>query len=344
MANGKAGGLDELSIEHFKHAHPIIVCILKGLFNLFVSVGHIPCDFGASYTVPIPKYDSRSHILAVEDFRGISISPVISKIFELASQDRFASYFTTSDQQFGFKKNLSCKHAIYTVRSVVETFVGNRSTVNMCTLDLSKAFDRVNHFALFIKLMERHLPNTLLSILESWFALSTSCVRWNSRVSRVFTLQAGVRQGGVLSPLLFAIYIDDMVDKITNENIGCFISSACLSIILYADDIILIAPTVSGLQRLLTVCENELVLLDMQINVKKSMCIRFGPRFDHECAELTSLYGGSLKWVSSCRYLGVFLISARSFKCSFDQAKLSIFVHLIPFTVKSVALPRKTLL
>ena len=65
-------------------------------------------------------------------------------------------------------------------------------------------------------------------------------------VSRMFTLNAGVRQGGVLSPLLFAIFIDDMVAKVTNENIGCVICSACLSIILYAYDIILIAPTCSG--------------------------------------------------------------------------------------------------
>ena len=72
-------------------------------------------------------------------------------------------------------------------------------------------------------------------------------------------------------------------------------------------------------------CENELVQLDMQINVKKSMCIRFGPRFDHECAELISIHGGTLKWVSSCRYLGVYLVSARLFKCSFDQAKSKFF-------------------
>ena len=59
MANDKAAGLDELSVEHVKYCHPIIVCILSKLFNLFVTTGHIPEDFGASYTVPISKYDGR---------------------------------------------------------------------------------------------------------------------------------------------------------------------------------------------------------------------------------------------------------------------------------------------
>jgi hypothetical protein len=76
------------------------------------------------------------------------------------------------------------------------------------------------------------------------------------------------REGGVLSPLLFAVFIDDMVDKEIKENVGCFISSACVSIILYTDDIILIASTISGSQRLLNLCENELVQLDIWINVK----------------------------------------------------------------------------
>jgi hypothetical protein len=116
-----------------------------------------------------------------------------------------------------------------------------------------------------------------------------------------------------------------MVAKVTNVNIGCFINLACVSIILYADDIVLISPTIYGLQRLLTVCENELVLLDLQLNVNKSMCIRFGPRFDHNCAEITSIHGGSIKWVCRCRYLGVYLTSARTFKCLFDVAKSKFF-------------------
>ena len=81
MANGKAAGLDELSCELLKCSHTIVVLILTKLFNLFVSNAHIPDCFGTSYTVPIPKCDGRNRALSTDDFRGISISPVVSKLF-----------------------------------------------------------------------------------------------------------------------------------------------------------------------------------------------------------------------------------------------------------------------
>ena len=111
--------------------------------------------------------------------------------------------------------------------------------------------------------------------------------------------------GGVLSPLLFAIFIDNIVSRVKSVNVGCYISLVCCCIFLYADDILLVAPTVTGLQTLLNVCEQELIDLDMRVNVKKSNCIRFGKRFNEPCAELASVHGGSIKWVDSCRYLGV---------------------------------------
>jgi len=168
--------------------------------------------------------------LSVQDFRGISISPVVSKIFEHAILIRFADYFTTSDYQFGFKKNLSCSHAIYCVRNVVDRYVNNGSTVNICTVDLSKAFDRMNHFVLFIKLMERRLPLQLLNIFVLWFSMSKTCVRWGSYDSHFIKLAAGVRQGGVLSPYFFAIFVDDIVNKIVESNAGCYFRNICMSI------------------------------------------------------------------------------------------------------------------
>ena len=325
MKNGKAAGLDELSCEHFKYCHPIVVCILTKLFNLFISSGHIPSSFCNSYTVPIPKCDGRTRALSLDDFRGISISPVVSKLFEMAILDRYSTYLTTSDCQFGFKKNVGCRDAIYCVRNVIESFVSNGSTVNACALDLSKAFDRMSHYALFIKLMERKIPTQLLIIIENWFNASFTRIHWNGATTPFFRLVAGVRQGGVLSPFLFALFIDSIVDRVKESDVGCYIRNVFCGLFLYADDILLLSPTVHGLQVMLNVCEHFLTEIGMSINVKKSACIRFGPRCNVKCAEIVSALGGSIQWVNSCRYLGIFMVSGRTFRCSFDNAKSRFF-------------------
>ena len=128
-----------------------------------------------------------------------------------------------------------------------------------------------------------------------------------------------------MSPVLFAIFIDDIVFSVKTTNAGCYVSFLCCSIFLYADDILLIAPTITALQLILNACELELLDLDMRVDVKKSACIRFGPRYNFECSEIISSFGGSIKWVESCRYLGVFFVSGRTFKCCFDDAKSRFF-------------------
>jgi len=341
MKNGKAAGLDEISSEHLKFSHPIVVVILCKLLNLFVTSSHIPSSFGSSYTVPIPKCDRRSKSLTVDDFRGISISPVVSKLFELAVLERFNNYFESSSCQFGFKKRLSCRHVVYSVRNVIEHFIAGGSTVNICTIDLSKAFDRTNHFAMYIRMMERKIPIELLSIFEQWFQMSATCVKWHGQTSHFFKLRAGVRQGGVLSPFLFAIFMDNVIAKVIATHLGCYIGNVCVSIFVYADDILLIAPSVTGLQMLLNACEDELSKLDMVVNVKKSMCIRFGPRFSAPCANIISAYGGSLEWVTSCKYLGIYFVSGRLFRCCFGNAKSSFFVHLMLSLAKLGVLPQR---
>jgi hypothetical protein len=121
---GKAGCLDNLSAEHIIYSHPSLPCVLDQLFNLMLLCRHVPPGFGQSYTVPIPKLsDCRTKAMTTDDFRDIAISPIISKIFEHCILDRFGSFFTTSDNQFGFKKELSCSHAIFSAHNIIDRFV-----------------------------------------------------------------------------------------------------------------------------------------------------------------------------------------------------------------------------
>ena len=126
--------------------------------------------------------------MTYDDFRGIAISPIISKIFEYCFLDCFQSLLATNDNQFGFKKGVGCRHAIYTVRCIVDCLTSGGNTVNLCAIDLSKAFDKVNHHALYIKLMKRHLPVKVLNLLENMCSSCYSCVKWDNVWSDIFQL------------------------------------------------------------------------------------------------------------------------------------------------------------
>jgi len=101
--------------------------------------------------------------------------------------DRYDEFLLTNSNQFGFKKRHGCSHAIYTLRCVADYHVSAGSTVNLCALDLTKAFDKMNHHGLFIKLMDRCIPAQLLLLLENWFKSAVTCIKWGYCILRVFS-------------------------------------------------------------------------------------------------------------------------------------------------------------
>ena len=318
LKRGKAADLDELTAEHLIHSHPALCSVLYRLFNSMIKHNVVPSGFGSSYTIPIPKNSSPqfSKAVTMDDFRGISISSILSKIFEKCILDRYHRFFETSDFQFGFKKGLGCSHALFSMRNVIDNFVSNGSTVNLCTLDIRKAFDRMSHPGLFIKLMKKMIPNDLLATLEFWFSMCTTCVRWENSYSKFFKITRGVRQGGVLSPHLFSVFMDDIFDVIHSAQTGCHLGCLNFNIFLYADDILLITPSVTALQHLILTVERFLLSCDMALNVKKSSCLRIGPRFKNTCFSVNSLDGEPINWVENVRYLGVQIISGKKFSIS----------------------------
>ena len=143
-------------------------------------------------------------------------------------------------------------------------FNKQHTIVNIAALDISTAFDKVNYFVLFNKLLDRAVPVCLVNVLMCWYGKCNAMVRWNSGFSRVFHICAGVRQGGILSPLLFAVYIDEVIRKLelSGCGCGCRLHGLFADCILYVDDIILLAQTVSDLQKMLDICTMRLAHLD----------------------------------------------------------------------------------
>ena len=165
--------------------------------------------------------------------------------------------------------------------------------------------------------MKRLVPVELLELLENWLSNCMTCVKWQDVFSSMFSLTFGVRQGSVLSPFLFAVYLDDLY-KSYKDNRGLYV-------FLYADDILCISPSISALETLLRACERELIWLDMSINVKKSCYLRIGPRNDSIPANISTLAGHVIPWVNEMRYLGINIKRSRVFKCSLDQPKRAFY-------------------
>ena len=163
----------------------------------------VPSDFGKGITIPIPKDDKSIRVHKIDNFRGIKLSPIISKVFEHCLLIMFQKHLCTSDNQFAFKAHTGCSNAIYVLRNVIDFYIENETTVNLGCLDISKAFDKLNYYVLFMKLMKRKMPSNIIELLLKWYSLSYSCVRWGTVLSEPFRLLAGVRQGGVLLCFLY---------------------------------------------------------------------------------------------------------------------------------------------
>ena len=217
-------------------------------------------------------------------------------------------------------------HALYCLKETISYYTERNSNVYCSFLDATKAFDRLVHSGLFSKLLSRNVPLIFLDLIMNWYDQLQCRVRWGECHSTWFRVTAGVRQGGVLSPDLYCLYIDDLVDILIRTGVGCYIRNRFISALLYADDMALLAPSLKGLQALLTACENFCQDWDICLNHKKSKNVSFGKKTTSLCP--LYLEGQALEWVKSWKYLGIVVSSYEKFNCCINERLKSFYRSL----------------
>ena len=163
------------------------------------------------------------------------------------------------------------------MKEIINRYQRLGSSVYLCFLDASKAFDRINHDTLFKKLVNRNVPAYIVRLLVFWYSHQQMFVKWGNVTSSVFTVSNGVRQGGVLSPYLFNVYMDGLSTTLNTCQTGCYSGVSKVNHLMYADDLVLLSPCTVGLSRLLKCCDDYAVSHDIVYNVSKSCVLICSP-------------------------------------------------------------------
>ena len=215
------------------------------------------------------------------------------------------------EMQFGFQAKSSTTMCSWAVTSVIDHYLSNGRAVYGCAMDLSKAFDMVEWTDLFTTLMKRGVEPVFLRVLLHVYRNQQCDVKWGGKFSTRFSVSNGVRQGAVSSPLLFSVYIDDLFRILRRSGLGCYISNVFYACFGYADDLLLLSASRSGLQELVRICEKFARMKSLKFSTSadpeksKTKCIIFSRRpVDSRKVAPIMLNADPLPWVTKVKHLG----------------------------------------
>ena len=172
-----------------------------------------------------------------DNYRPTALASAMSIIVEKVILDRMSSFLITSGNQFGFKSKLSTEMCIYFLKEIVDNYKSLNGSIFMSFLDASKVFDRIRYSTLFRKLTDRRVPSYIVRIMIYWYTDQTMFVRWSRILFEGFQVSNGVK-GGILSPHLFNLYIDDLSAALTKCRTACCIDDMNINHLMYAYDLV----------------------------------------------------------------------------------------------------------
>ena len=190
-------------------------------FSSFLVHGFLPSQFMDIFLTPRLK-DSKGKITSSDNYRGIAKANILSKLFEIILLHKIQPCLTTTDHQFGYKSGVGTDSSILVLKEVAKRYQSRSTNVFLAFLDASKAFDRVSFTVLFNILEKRGVPNYIIRLLSFWYSSQEVQAQWGNDFSDMFKVSNGVKQGGILSPYLFNVYIDELSDRLNKINVGCY--------------------------------------------------------------------------------------------------------------------------
>ena len=216
----------------------------------------------------INLYKGKGDALERGSYRGLKLTEHCLKVVERVLEKVTRKVVEINEMQFGFVPGKGTNDAIFILRQLQEKHLEKGKILYLAFVDLEKAFDRVPREVLWWAMRRLHIPEWLVRTVKAMYSLATSRVRIDNSYSDSFEVQVGVHQGSVLSPLLFIIVLEALSQEFR---------TGCPWELLYADDLVLAADSLVGLQRKLSVWKAGMESKGLRVNMKKTKVMISGP-------------------------------------------------------------------
>jgi len=301
--NNSAPGFDTITNELLKNGNDDLIHTLTNMFNRFLLLESTPEEWNQGIIVPIFKKGNKNDL---NNYRGITLTSCVSKIFNRLVCDRISVFIESNDilteVQGGFRKDHRCEDHIFTLKSIIATRSAENKSTYLAFLDFRKAFDTVWREGLLSIAWNIGIRGKVWNILDNLYKNVQCNVKLGDIETDLFDIDEGLKQGCVLSPILFCIYINELTKMLRNESVGVNVFDVNINCLFWADDVVLIAENESDLQKMLNIASIFSERWKLDFNHSKSNVVVVGKRKDEN--KIWNLGSSRINEVDNYKYLG----------------------------------------
>lgn len=320
LQRGKAVGSDGITAEVLKYGGEGMHECLHSLCQLVFNQGEAPMDWLRGVIVPLHKGGDEKQPL---NYRPITLLSVAGKVYTGILQQRLMKWSEANHiiepEQGGFRPKRGCPEQVFTLTELIKLRRLQGRRTYACFIDIKKAYDTVWHDGLKTKLMQAGIHGTMYRAICSLYAACESTIQLGSQLGYTdfFPIEAGVRQGCILSPWLYSLFINDLA-RLLKAQPGCGVEvrpGYRLCVLLYADDIVLLSENEDDLSELMDTVHEYSVHWRFEVNHSKCGLMRFVPSGAAQLPSSILMIGDTaVPWVAQYKYLGIELHAGVPFK------------------------------
>lgn len=351
LKSHKAPGIDNVTNELIKNSTPAIFKLCVKLFNVMIETGAVPVNWCTGMIKPL--YKKKGDPKNPDNYRGITLLSCVSKWFTATVHARCYKFLDENrilgEEQAGFRAEYSTSDQCLSLQLFIELRLQKRKRLYCAFIDFRKAFDLVDRTYLWRKLYRSGLTGNIIEVIKNIYRGANSVVNLEGEMSTGFQCNIGVRQGENLSPLLFAIFLNDFNEYIASRSQGIELDRSRsktqemnndLCILLYADDTVVFGDSAKDLQRKLDLVQEYCTQWKIQINTDKTKIVIFSRGKVRSFPQFT-INDLSIEIVSDFSYLGVIFNYNGKFKKNMEnrQARAKRAICALLTKARNLQLP-----